>query len=144
LAGVHIAWIVAGGAIGFVAGMLLRVRVFRLSVPSGEPSRTMCLRCAAPISGRAHFRIRCAHCHSWFGVPLGLELVTAAVLALLLGRSAGLPDAAAFAFVGAVGVALAAIDIAVQRLSDRLTLPLYPGLIALFGLATVINGHPAA
>jgi leader peptidase (prepilin peptidase)/N-methyltransferase len=77
-------------------------------------------------------------------VPLGLELVTAAVLALLLGRSAGLPDAAAFAFVGAVGVALAAIDIAVQRLSDRLTLPLYPGLIALFGLATVINGHPAA
>ena len=59
----HIAWIVAGGVIGFVAGMLLRIRVFRLSVASGEPSRTMCPRCAAPISGRAHVRIRCAHCH---------------------------------------------------------------------------------
>lgn len=143
LAGMNIAWTVAGGVIGFAAGMLLRITVFRLSVASGEPARTMCPRCATPISGRAHFRIRCAHCHSWFGVPIVLELVTATVLALLLGRFAGLPDAAAFAFLGALGVALAAIDIAVQRLPDRLTLPLYPGLIALFGLATVVNGQPA-
>jgi leader peptidase (prepilin peptidase) / N-methyltransferase len=143
LAGVHIAWAVAGAVIGFAAGMLLRFSVFRLSVESGEPARAMCRRCAKPISGRASVRIRCAHCHGWFGVPLVLELVTATVLALLLGRFAGLPDAAAFAFLGALGVALAAIDIAVQRLPDRLTLPLYPGLIALFGTATVINGHPA-
>ncbi len=143
MAGVHIAWAVAGAVIGFAAGMLLRFSVFRLSVASGEPARAMCRRCAKPISGRTCLRIRCAHCHGWFGVPLVLELVTATVLALLLGRFAGLPDAAAFAFLGALGVALAAIDIAVQRLPDRLTLPLYPGLIALFGTATVINGHPA-
>jgi leader peptidase (prepilin peptidase)/N-methyltransferase len=136
----NITWTVAGGLIGFAAGMVLRSTVFRLSVASGEPARAACLRCGTPVSRR----IRCAHCHSWFGVPLVLELVTAAVLALLLGRFAGLPDAAAFAFLGALGVALAAIDIAVKRLPDRLTLLLYPGLIALFGLAAVINGHPAA
>jgi leader peptidase (prepilin peptidase)/N-methyltransferase len=139
----NIAWTVAGSVIGFAAGMVLRIPVFQLSVAFGEFARTMCPRCATPISGRAHFRIRCAHCHSWFGAPLVLELVTATVLALLLGRFAGLPDAAAFAFLGAVGVALAAIDIAVERLPDQLTLPLYPGLIALFGVAAVFNGQPA-
>jgi leader peptidase (prepilin peptidase) / N-methyltransferase len=137
-----IAWAVAGGAIGFAAGMALRSTVFRLSVASGEPARTDCARCVTPIGGRAHLRIRCTHCRGWFGVPLVLELVTAAVLALLLWRFAGHADAAAFAFVGALGVALAAIDLAVQRLPDRLTLLLYPGLIALFGLATVVHGHP--
>ncbi|HET6985035.1 MAG TPA: prepilin peptidase [Kribbella sp.] len=69
--------------------------------------------------------------------------MTAAVVALLLWRFAGLPDAAPFAFIGALGVALAAIDIAVQRLPNRLTLLLYPGLIALFGLATAVAGHPS-
>jgi leader peptidase (prepilin peptidase) / N-methyltransferase len=142
-AGMNIAWIVAGGAIGFAAGMVLRITVFQLSVAFDHEARTMCTRCATPISGRALFRIRCAHCRGWFGTPLVLELVTAAVLALLLWRFAGLPEAAAFALIGALGVALAAIDIAVKRLPNSLTLPLYPGLIALFGLATVLNGHPA-
>jgi leader peptidase (prepilin peptidase)/N-methyltransferase len=139
----NIAWTVTGGVIGFVAGMVLRITVFQLSVAFGQHARTMCPRCATPISGRALFRVRCAHCHGWFGTPLVLELVTAAVLALLLWRFAGLPEAAAFALIGALGVALAAIDIAVKRLPDALTLPLYPGLIALFGLATVFNGQPA-
>jgi leader peptidase (prepilin peptidase)/N-methyltransferase len=134
-----IAWTLAGGVIGFAAGMGLRTTVFRLSVASGEPDRTTCQRCGTPIRGR----VRCSGCHSWYGVPLVLELVTATVLALLLGKFAGLPDAAAFALLGVLGVALAAIDIAVQRLPDRLTLPLYPGLIVLFGLAAVFNGLPA-
>jgi leader peptidase (prepilin peptidase)/N-methyltransferase len=136
----NLEWAVAGGLIGFAAGMVLRSTVFRLSVPSGQPARAACPRCETPVSGR----IRCANCRGWFGAPLVLELVTAAVLALLLGRFGGLPDAAAFAFLGALGVALAAIDIAVKRLPDRLTLLLYPGLIALFGVAAVVNGHPTA
>jgi leader peptidase (prepilin peptidase)/N-methyltransferase len=138
----EIAWTVAGGIIGFVAGMLLRIAVFRLSVPSGEPARTACSRCATAIGGRGPFQVRCVHCRGWFGVPFVLELLTATVVALLLWRFAGLPDAAAFAFVGALSVALAAVDIAVQRLPDRLTLPLYPGLIVLFGFAAVLNGDP--
>jgi leader peptidase (prepilin peptidase)/N-methyltransferase len=135
----NLAWTVAGALIGVASGMVLRSTVFRLSVGSGEPARTSCQRCETPVSTR----IRCASCHAWYGVPLVLELVTAAVLALLLGRFAGHPDAIAFAFLGAVGVALAAVDITVKRLPDRLTLPLYPGLIALFGLAAVVNGQPA-
>jgi leader peptidase (prepilin peptidase) / N-methyltransferase len=142
-AGMNIAWTVAGGVIGFVAGMVLRITVFQLSVAFDHHARTMCSRCATPISGRAFFRIRCAHCQGWFGTPLVIELVTATVLALLLWRFAGLPEAAAFALIGTLGVALAAIDIAVKRLPDALTLPLYPGLIALFGVATVFDGQPA-
>ena len=138
-----IAWTVAGGALGFGAGMVLRGTVYRLSVASGEPARTTCRRCTTPVGGRAYLRIRCVNCHRWYGVPLALELVTGVVLALIFGRFAGLPDAAAFAFLGAVGVALAAVDLAVQRLPDRLTLPLYPGLIVLLGLATVFDGRPA-
>ena len=141
LAGMDIAWTVAGGIIGFVAGLLLRSTVFRLSVSSGEPARTSCSRCAADVGGR--FAVRCAHCRGWLGTPLVLELVTAAVVALLLWRFAGTADAAPFAFIGAMGVALAAVDIAVQRLPNRLTLPLYPGLVVLFGLVTVLDGHPS-
>ncbi|MEU4194827.1 A24 family peptidase [Kribbella sp. NPDC026611] len=133
-----ITWSVAGGIIGFVAGLLLRGTVFQLSVASGEPAPTSCARCAAPVEGR----FRCTQCAGWYGVPLALELATGAVVALLLWRFAGLADAAPYALVGVLGVALAVVDSAVQRLPNRLTLPLYPGLIALFGLAALIGGHP--
>jgi leader peptidase (prepilin peptidase)/N-methyltransferase len=136
-----IVWPLAGGVIGFVAGLVLRGTVFRLSVNPGEPLRSNCQRCGNTIGGR--FAFRCRQCRCWFGVPLALELVTSAVVALLLWRFAGLPDAPAYAFAGVLGVALAAIDLAVQRLPDRLTLSLYPGLVALFGFATVVNGNPA-
>jgi leader peptidase (prepilin peptidase)/N-methyltransferase len=72
-----------------------------------------------------------------------LELVTAAVLALLAGRFGGQPLTLALGFLGALGVALAAIDISVQRLPDRLTLPAYPVLIALLALAA-LSGHNLA
>ncbi|MET9270723.1 A24 family peptidase [Kribbella sp. NPDC003557] len=137
----NIEWALAGGAVGLVAGLLLRGTVFQLSVASGEPLRTTCQRCAGPVGGR--FAFRCRSCHRWLGRPLVLELATAAVLGLLLWRFAGEPAAAGFAFVGVIGVALAAIDISVQRLPDRLTLPLYPGLVALFGLAAIVDGHPS-
>ncbi|MEU8225636.1 A24 family peptidase [Kribbella sp. NPDC048915] len=94
------------------------------------------------MSGR--FAIRCASCRGWFGVPFALELTTAGVLALVLSRFAGHADAAGFAFIGALGVALAAVDVAVQRLPDRLTLPLYPGLLVLFAIAAAIEGRPGS
>jgi leader peptidase (prepilin peptidase)/N-methyltransferase len=70
--------------------------------------------------------------------------VTAAVLALVFGRFGGQPVAIAFGFLGALGVALAAIDIAVKRLPDRLTLPAYPVLIALLGAAAVAGHDPGS
>ena len=41
-----------------------------------------------------------------------------------------------------LGVALAAIDLAVQRLPNQLTLPLYPGLLGLFGISALTEGDP--
>jgi leader peptidase (prepilin peptidase) / N-methyltransferase len=131
-------WAAAGGALGLVAGGAIRGTVFRLSVPSGDPGRIACPSCAAPTAGR--LARRCGQCRTSFGPPLALELTTALVLALLLGRFGGQADVVAFAFFGVLGVALAAIDIDVQRLPDLLTLPAYPILIALL-TGAAIAGH---
>ena len=65
-----------------------------------------------------------------------------AVLALRLGPDPALP---AFLVLGAAGVALALIDVDVRRLPDAITLPLYPVLVVLLGLAAVLgadSGRP--
>jgi len=50
----------------------------------------------------------------------------------------------AFCFLGAMGVALAAIDLSVQRLPDQLTLPAYPVMIVLLAIAALIGHTPGA
>ncbi len=69
---------------------------------------------------------------------------TATVLALLIGHFGGQPEILALGFFGALGVALAAIDISVQRLPDHLTLPAYPILIALLAIAAFTSHDVAA
>ena len=133
----ELAWAAAGVAAGVPIGSALRGTAFRLSVPLGEPPRTTCPRCATPLPRWLPLRCRC--CGSRLGTPLALELATAAVLALLLGRFGGQPDMVAFCYLGALGVSLAAIDLSVHRLPDALTLPAYPVLIILLALA----GHQA-
>lgn len=69
-----------------------------------------------------------------------VELATAAVfvaLAVRIGPHAALP---AFLYLGGAGVALAMIDLDVQRLPDAITLPSYPAAIALFGIAAGVDG----
>jgi leader peptidase (prepilin peptidase) / N-methyltransferase len=134
----NLAWAAAGAVAGLLAGAALRGTVFRLSVASGDPVRDACPRCAAPV--RRWLAVRCGHCRASLGVPLALELTTAAVLALLVGRFGGQPEILALGFFGVLGVALAAIDISVQRLPDHLTLPAYPILITLLVIAA-ITGH---
>jgi leader peptidase (prepilin peptidase) / N-methyltransferase len=131
-------WAAAGAVVGLLAGAALRGTVFRLSVASGDPERITCPRCSAPTGRR--LAVRCGQCGRSLGTPLTLELTTAAVLALVLGRFGGHPDVVAFGFFGVIGVALAAIDVAVQRLPDTLTLPAYPILITLLTCAA-IAGH---
>lgn len=133
-------WAVAGALAGIPIGTLLRGAVYRYAVPSGDPVRTACPDCGANIRWG---RVRCGGCGARFGKPLVLELATAAVLALLLGRFAGEWEVAAFAFLGVVGVALATIDIAVQRLPDQLTLPAYPALAVLLAAAGIPDGDLA-
>lgn len=130
-------WAAGGVVAGVPVGAALRGTVFRLSVPSGDPPRTTCPRCAAPVS--RWLPLRCRHCRHRLGIPLVLELATAMVLALLLARFGGQPDVVAFCFMGALGVSLAAIDMSVQRLPDRLTLPAYPVLVILLTAAALIQ-----
>jgi leader peptidase (prepilin peptidase) / N-methyltransferase len=135
-------WAAIGAALGLLAGAALRGTVFRLSVASGTPERTACPRCSAPA--RRRLAVRCGECGRSLGTPLALELCTAAALALVLGRFAGQPDAVAFGFLAVLGVALAAIDIAVQRLPDPLTLPAYPIMITLLAAAALASHDFAA
>jgi len=137
----NLMWAATGAALGLLAGAAIRGVVFRLSVADGDPPRTACERCSAPAL--RWLAVRCGNCGSSLGVPLALEVCTAGVLALLLGRFGGQPEVVAFGFLGVLGVALAAIDIAVQRLPDRLTLPAYPILITLLACAA-IAGHDFA
>jgi leader peptidase (prepilin peptidase) / N-methyltransferase len=134
-------WAAAGAVVGLLAGAALRGTVFSFSVPSGDRGQVACPRCSALTQRR--LALRCGRCRSSLGTPLALELSTAGVLALLLGRFGGQPDVVAFAFFGVLGVALVAIDIAVQRLPDRLTLPAYPILITLLTGAAIV-GHDFA
>jgi leader peptidase (prepilin peptidase) / N-methyltransferase len=134
-------WAAAGAVVGLLAGAAVRGTVFRFSVPAGSSGRIACPRCSAPAHG--WLARRCGRCRGSFGAPLALELSTGCVLALLLGRFGGQPDVVAFGFFGVLAVALAAIDIAVQRLPDPLTLPAYPILIALL-TAAAIAGHDFA
>ncbi|GAA2407559.1 hypothetical protein GCM10010191_14870 [Actinomadura vinacea] len=57
--------------------------------------------------------------------PLPVALAAAAVLALLTWRIGPRADLPAFLVLGVAGTALAAVDVALRRLPDPLTLPLY-------------------
>lgn len=133
----NLIWAVSGAVAGLPAGILLSDPVYRLSVPRGAADRTTCYRCDAPV--RRWLAIRCAPCGVPLGPVAGLELSTTAVLALLFGRFGGHPVMLAFVFFGVLGVALAAIDLAVKRLPDRLTLPAFPVLIALLAVAAAVS-----
>src|SRR5712691_6168623 len=140
--GMNLGWAAAGALVGVPIGTALRSVIFRMSVPSGSPDRTACPRCGTAVTGwRA---IRCGQCRRSLVAPLLPELATAAVLGLLFGRFGGQPDVLAFGFLGALGVALSAIDIAVHRLPNRLTLPAYPVLVALLAVAAVTGHHGGA
>ena len=128
-----ILWAASGAVAGLPAGTSLRGQVYRLSVRSGEPDQMCCRECAAPLPrGPA---LRCAHCWNWLGAPLAVELAAAAIIALIAARFGGQPSLAAFTYLGILGLALAQVDTAVQRLPDQLTWPAYPALIVLLVLA---------
>jgi len=64
-------------------------------------------------------------------------LATAVIFGLLAGRLGPVPELPAYLYLGAVGVALAIIDLQCRRLPDSLTLPSYAVGIALLGLAAL-------
>ena len=137
-----LAWAAVGAVAALPAATVLRGRVYQLSVPAGACERAACADCAAPLSPRP--ALRCWSCGSWFGAPAAIELTAAAVTGLLFARFGAVPEVAAFAYLGVLAVALAQVDAVVQRLPDSLTLPAYPALIALLGVAAIVSHDGAA
>jgi leader peptidase (prepilin peptidase)/N-methyltransferase len=126
--------------LGLVVGSFLNVVIHR--VPRGEsvvrpPSR--CPDCGeqirpwhnVPVLGWLMLRGRCAGCGSRISVRYPLvELGTAVLFAALAWRleAADLP---AFLYFGAIGIALALIDLDCRRLPSAIVLPSYPVLAVL-------------
>jgi len=76
--------------------------------------------------------------------PLVLEALTAALFAALAWRIGAHAEMLADSWIAAIGVPLTATDIAVHRLPNRLVLPSYPIVIALLGLAALLDHTPAS
>ncbi|MFD4210899.1 prepilin peptidase, partial [Micromonospora tulbaghiae] len=115
-------------AIGALAGAAARPAVFARSVPAPAAARSDCPSCGSAVLDRALPVLpvsgRCPACSETIG-PRPLVPETAAALAFAAIAAGGASGwfAAAQYWVAACGVALALIDLAVQRLPDVLTLP---------------------
>lgn len=135
--------------VGLVVGSFLNVVIWR--VPRGEsvvrpPSH--CPGCDTPIAPRDNIPVlswlllrgRCRSC----GEPISaryplVEAGTALVfvlIALRIGLDWPLP---AYLYLGAIGVALALIDIDVKRLPDPIVLPSYPVALVLLAAASLLG-----
>jgi leader peptidase (prepilin peptidase)/N-methyltransferase len=132
---------------GLLVGSFLNVVIWR--VPRGESvvqPRSQCPGCGTAIRPRDNvpvlswvaLRGRCRDCDEPISprYPL-VELGTAAVFVLLALRIGAEPDLVAFLYLGAIGVALALIDIDVKRLPNAIVLPSYAVGAVLLGLAAV-------
>ena len=148
------ALIVGCALLGLLVGSFLNVVIWR--VPRGEsiispPSH--CRGCDKPVRPRDNvpvvswllLRGRCRDCAEPISgrYPL-VELGTAAVFALLAWRIGAHADLPAFLYLGAIGVALALIDLDVKRLPDVIVLPSYLVAAALLGLAAVVQQDAGA
>jgi leader peptidase (prepilin peptidase)/N-methyltransferase len=132
--------------LGLAVGSFLNVVIWR--VPRGEsvvrppsacPSCGMRLRAYdnVPVLSWLVLRGRCRGCDGRISARYPIvELATALVFGLLGARFGLAMELPAFLFLGALGVALTVIDLDVKRLPDALTLPAYPVLIVLLGLAS--------
>jgi len=138
--------------LGLVVGSFLNVVIHR--VPLGESvvkPRSRCPGCGSEISPRDNVPVvswillkgKCRTCAEPISTRYpAVEILTALVfsaMALRFGYDWVLP---AFLYLGAVGVALALIDLDVKRLPDALTLPSYGVGAVLLGVASVANGEP--
>lgn len=130
--------------LGLVVGSFLNVVIAR--VPAGESvvqPRSRCPACRHEIRSRDNvpvlswllLRGRCRDCGRRISVRYPVvELLTAAVFGTLALRLGLAPELPAFLYLGAVGVALALIDLDTKRLPDALTLPSYlVGVVLLSG-----------
>jgi leader peptidase (prepilin peptidase)/N-methyltransferase len=141
------------GALGLLVGSFLNVVIWR--VPRSEsvvrpPSH--CPACGNPVRPRDNIPVlswlllrgRCRDCGEPISVRYPLvELLTAGVWVVLTARIGFAWDLPAFLYLGAIGVALALIDIDVKRLPNAIVLPSYVVGGVLLGAAALLEGEPA-
>jgi leader peptidase (prepilin peptidase) / N-methyltransferase len=145
---VTLPWIIAGAAVGVIAGPRIRASVFARSTESGQPPRYACPVCRQEIlPGRWRWRAllpvtgRCSCCSVRIGpYPLLAELATGLALAVAAARASSAWELAALAWLVLLAVPLAFIDVAVRRLPDPLTAAAFAGTLALLAI-TALTGH---
>jgi leader peptidase (prepilin peptidase)/N-methyltransferase len=137
--------------LGLLIGSFLNVVVWR--VPRGESivrPPSACPSCGheirprdnVPVLGWLLLRGRCRDCRAPISARYPLvEGATGALFALLALRFGMHPELPAYLYLGAVGIALALIDIDVKRLPDALTLPSYPIALVLLGVGSLHHPH---
>jgi leader peptidase (prepilin peptidase)/N-methyltransferase len=97
------------------------------------------LLAVAPVRGR------CPNCATRIGPPAGaVEMLAAAVLAVLAVRAPSAWLLAAWSWAALFGIALALIDFAVLRLPSPLTATAFSGVMALLALAAAATNQPHA
>src|SRR3954469_15057557 len=137
------------GVLGLLIGSFLNVVIWR--VPRGEsivrpPSH--CPACDTPIAPRDNIPVvswlllrgKCRSCGARISARYpAVELLTAALFAGLAAYFGPVAQLPAFLYLAAVGVALAMIDLDLQRLPDVLTLPSYAVGVVLLGIASAVH-----
>ena len=143
--------VVCTALVGLVIGSFLNVVIWR--VPRGEsvvrpPSH--CPGCGHEIRPRDNIPVlswlllrgRCRDCGTGISVRYPLVEAGTAVVFAVLTLAIGLePELPAFLYLGAIGVALAMIDIDVKRLPNAIVLPSYPVAAALLTVAAAVDGR---
>jgi len=136
--------------VGLLVGSFLNVVVWR--VPRGESIVTPGSHCPAcgepvrprdniPVLGWLVLRGRCRDCAQPISARYPLvELGTAVVFVVLTLRIGLDPALPAYLYLGAIGVALALIDLDVKRLPNVIVLPSYVVGIVLLAIAAAIGG----
>ena len=142
-------FLILAGVLGLIIGSFLNVVVWR--VPRGEsiahpPSH--CPTCGAEVRPRDNvpvvswllLRGRCRDCKAPISprYPL-VELGTAVVFVVMAARIGLEPELPAFLYLGAIGVALALIDLDVKRLPNAIVLPSYAVAAVLLGAAAAFG-----
>lgn len=136
--------------VGLLVGSFVNVVIWR--VPRGEsvvrpPSH--CPGCDRPIRRRDNIPVlswillrgRCRDCGASISARYPVvELVTAAVFGVLAWRFGLEWSLPAYLYLGAIGVALAVIDIDVHRLPNAIVLPSYGVAAVLLLLAAAVSG----
>jgi leader peptidase (prepilin peptidase)/N-methyltransferase len=138
------------GLLGLAVGSFLNVVIYR--VPRDESlvrPGSHCPHCAAevrnrhniPVLGWLLLRGRCADCGSPIGARYPLvEAGTAALFVAVAAKFGWSWELPAYLYLAAIAVALAAIDLDVRRLPDRIVLPSY-GVAAVLLVPAAVIGH---